>query len=107
MSRQGDPRKNIGFPTKSVSKKIAEYVETGRIADHEKLRAKVPLGLLDVIRIPGLGPKTVRLLWEEGHVTDIETLKAAIDAGSVTSSAIGAMRSSSAMAICDGSCAAA
>ncbi|MHC4429014.1 MAG: DNA polymerase/3'-5' exonuclease PolX, partial [Planctomycetota bacterium] len=46
-----------------------------------KLLEQVPVGLLDVMSIPGLGPKTVRLLWEQAGVTDIDTLKEALDEG--------------------------
>ncbi len=63
--------------------KIIEFVNTGRIAEHEELRAKVPPGLLDLLRIPGLGPKTVAMLWKEAGVTDLPSLKRIIDDGSI------------------------
>ena len=47
--------------------------------DHQRLLDKVPVGLLDVMRIPGLGPKTVQLLWENADVTDIASLKTALE----------------------------
>lgn len=63
------------------AKKIIEYVKTGRVEEHDELVKQIPLGLLKVMEIPGLGPKTVKLLWENAGVTDVATLKAAIDAG--------------------------
>ncbi|MHC4947828.1 MAG: helix-hairpin-helix domain-containing protein, partial [Planctomycetota bacterium] len=65
------------------AKKIIEYVRTGRVAEHEKLLADVPRGLLDVLALPGLGPKTVRALWEQAEITDLASLEAAIRAGTL------------------------
>lgn len=63
------------------AKKIIEYVKTGRVKEHDELVKQIPLGLLKVMEVPGLGPKTVKLLWENAGVTDIPALKAAIEAG--------------------------
>jgi DNA polymerase (family 10) len=61
--------------------RIREYFASGTIADLEALRAKVPPGLPALLRLEGLGPKTVKLLWEEAGVTDLDGLKAAIAGG--------------------------
>ena len=71
-----------GIGAKSA-KKIAEYAETGEIKEHRELLAKVPSGLLDVLAVPGLGPKTVKLLWEEKGVEGIDDLKRIIEDGSI------------------------
>jgi DNA polymerase (family 10) len=63
------------------ARKIVEFVRTGRVKEHDELLAAVPAGLLDVMRVPGLGPKTVKLLWEQAGVTDLATLHAALDGG--------------------------
>jgi len=63
--------------------KIVEFVKTGRIAEHEELLAQVPAGLLDLLRIPGLGPKTVAMLWKEAGITDLAGLKRIIDDGTI------------------------
>ncbi|UCD73915.1 MAG: DNA polymerase/3'-5' exonuclease PolX [Phycisphaerales bacterium] len=63
------------------AKKIIEYVRTGKVKEHQQLLKEIPAGLLDVLKIPGLGPKTVKLLWEQADVTSITTLKKAIDSG--------------------------
>lgn len=65
--------------------RIAEFLETGQIADHEKLLAQVPNGLLKVMDVPGLGPKTVALLWNEAGVESIDDLKAKLDTGELES----------------------
>ena len=63
--------------------KIIECLTTGRIAELDRLREKVPAGLLDIMNIPGVGPKTVRAMWESGGVTDMASLKRAIEDGSL------------------------
>lgn len=65
--------------------RIAEFLETGQIADHAKLLAQVPNGLLKVMDVPGLGPKTVALLWNEAGVESIDDLKAKLDTGELES----------------------
>ena len=64
---------------KGTAEKIAEFADTGRIAEHDALLASVPAGLLRVMEVPGLGPKTVKLLWDELGVTDLDSLRAALD----------------------------
>ncbi|MBC8523158.1 DNA polymerase/3'-5' exonuclease PolX [PVC group bacterium] len=70
---------------KSIAAKIREYLETGEISELNTLLASIPGGLLDVIQVQGLGPKTVRRLWQEANVTDIPSLKEAIDKGHLES----------------------
>lgn len=64
---------------KGTAEKIAEFADTGEISEHRDLLAKVPAGLLAVLEVPGLGPKTVKLLWDEMGVTDLDGLKRALD----------------------------
>ncbi|TVQ79952.1 MAG: DNA polymerase/3'-5' exonuclease PolX [Phycisphaeraceae bacterium] len=66
-----------------TAKKIREYVETGRVHEHDELLAKVPAGLLEVLDVPGLGPKTVRMMWMEKGVESIADLKRILDDGSI------------------------
>ena len=67
----------------SSCKIIKEYVETGRSTDFEEVAASVPAGLLPLLDIPGLGPKTIALLWKQRGVTNLEELVKAIDAGAL------------------------
>lgn len=66
---------------KSSRKVIEDFVKTGRSVDFDELTASVPAGLLEILKLPGLGPKTVRLLWDERGITTVDELAAAIDAG--------------------------
>lgn len=60
---------------------IEEYVKTGRSTDYEEVVASVPPGLLEMMDIPGLGPKTIALLWKERSIQSIQELVAAIEQG--------------------------
>ena len=62
----------------STAKKIAEYLSTGRLTMLDELRAKVPPGLVELIRVPGLGPKTARILHDQLGVDSVEALREAI-----------------------------
>ena len=52
-------------------------METGTIPAAEKLRAKFPAGLVDMTRLPGLGPKRARKLFDELGIDSLEALEAA------------------------------
>ena len=63
----------------TIEGKIVEVVETGDMNALAKLRAKLPPGLVDVMHVPGLGPKTARKLWAELGVEDLDGLRAAAE----------------------------
>src|SRR5919202_6926971 len=67
----------------AISTKIAELLETGRLQFYERLRAKVPDGVLDVVRVPGVGPKTAWRLYQELGIDGLEPLEAAARAGRI------------------------
>jgi DNA polymerase (family X) len=69
---------NVGA---SIAEKIAEYLGTGQIHAMAALREKVPAGVLDLTRIPTLGPKKAMALCTDLGVTSIEELRDAILAG--------------------------
>ena len=69
----------------SSARKIVEYVQTGSIQELKDLESRVPPGLLQVLELPGLGPKTVQVLWEQASIESIDDLKKAIDDGSLLS----------------------
>jgi DNA polymerase (family 10) len=64
---------------KSSAAKIKNYIETGTMPEYEALRNSIPSGLLDLMRVQGLGPKKVRQLWQDAGVVDIVSLRTAID----------------------------
>src|SRR5258708_1102123 len=68
---------------KSSQKIIEEYVKIGRSADCDELARSVPAGLLPLLAIPGLGPKTISLFWKQRGVTNLEELVKALDSGTL------------------------
>src|SRR5687767_12364345 len=66
-----------------TAKKIIEYCTTGSVKEHQELIAKVPPGVLDLTKLPGVGPKTAKMLWEKCGVTDLQSLKEKIDCGAL------------------------
>ena len=69
----------------AISDKIKEIATTGRMAYYDKLIAEVPPSLVELLRIPGLGPKTVRQIWLELGILSIEDLRTAAEAGTIRS----------------------
>ncbi len=67
----------------AISKKIAELLETGRLGYHQELAAQVPKGVLEMMRVPEVGPKTARRLWQELGITSVEALKRAAQEGQI------------------------
>ena len=68
---------------KGVAEKVQELRDTGTVAELDELIAEIPTGLLDVMEIQGLGPKTVRQLWKDLGVTSRDDLRRVIDDGSI------------------------
>jgi DNA polymerase (family 10) len=60
---------------------IKTFIETGRCPDHTDLLTEIPSGLLDILKIPGLGPKGVALVWRQLAVETIADLVACIESG--------------------------
>ena len=65
----------------SIAAKIAEYRESGSIRALDELRAKIPPGVLELTRVPGLGPKRALQLNRDLGVESVDDLAAAIKAG--------------------------
>jgi DNA polymerase (family 10) len=78
--RRGKPPRVPGVG-QAISDKIAELVETGRLRFYDKLRAEIPPTLVEMLQVPGLGPRTVRLVHEELGIATLEELRAAAEAG--------------------------
>ena len=68
---------------KSSLAKIEEFIKTGTISAHQELLKKIPSSLLDLLKIPGMGPKGVKAVYEQLNVTSIAELKNAIESGSL------------------------
>ncbi len=60
-----------------LAHKISEFLSTGKIAAFEQLRRSVPPGVFELLEVPGLGPKTARLLCERLHISTVRQLEEA------------------------------
>jgi len=74
---------NVPGIGKSTAAKIREYVDTGRVATILELRERFPTDLMEMTRIPGLGPKTVVLLRDQLDIESVDQLRAAIASDTV------------------------
>jgi DNA polymerase (family 10) len=73
-----DQIEGIGGSSRKI---IEEFIRTGKSTDFDEVAAGVPEGLIPMLAIGGLGPKTIALLWKERGITSIDQLQKAIDAG--------------------------
>ncbi len=80
--RSGTPPKVSGVG-QAISDKIAELVTTGSMRFYDKLRAEIPPSLVGMLQIPGLGPKTVKQIYEELGIETLEDLRQAAEAGTL------------------------
>ena len=67
--------KEINGVGEALSHKIKEFLEDGRLEYYEKLKKEIPEGVLDLLNIPGLGPKKVSVLFNELKIRNIKQLK--------------------------------
>ncbi len=62
---------------KAISEKIHTYCATGRLAYYEEIKAQIPPGLVEMLRIPSLGPKRTRLLHDKLKISTVTELEEA------------------------------
>src|SRR5947207_15775143 len=79
LTREGRVTELAGIG-KTLEEKIQALLDTGSIPAVEKLRAKFPPGLVDLTRLPGLGPKRARRLFDELGIASLADLRAAAEA---------------------------
>ncbi|HEY6637033.1 MAG TPA: DNA polymerase/3'-5' exonuclease PolX [Solirubrobacterales bacterium] len=72
---------NVG---KTLAEKIETLIETGSIPSADKLKAKFPATLVEVTRVPGLGAKTARRIYDELGVENLIQLKEAAEQGRIS-----------------------
>ncbi len=82
--RSGNPPQIPGVG-KAIGDKIRELATTGQMAVHDRLRAEIPPSLIELLRIPGLGPKTVRQLNTELGIETVEDLRRGAETGRLRS----------------------
>ena len=80
MAREGRVEELAGVG-KTIAEKIDALLETGSIPSADKLKQRIPPGLVAVTRIPGLGPKRARMLNEQLGVTSLDDLREAAEQG--------------------------
>ncbi|MGB6691396.1 MAG: helix-hairpin-helix domain-containing protein, partial [Terracidiphilus sp.] len=79
----GDTAKLLEIPGigKSMAANLKAIAETGTLPLREELLARYGSSLLELLKLPGMGPKTVALLWDAGKIASIDQLAEAIGAG--------------------------
>jgi DNA polymerase (family X) len=78
LAKNGKLTELPGFG-KTMAQKVETLIETGSIPSADKLKAKFPASLVDVTRVPGLGAKTARRLYDELGVKDLDGLREAAE----------------------------
>src|SRR5438046_4383771 len=79
LTREGRVTELAGIG-KTLEEKIQALLDTGSIPAVEKLRAKFPPGLMDMTRLPGLGPKRARRLYAERGLDSLAALRQPVGA---------------------------
>ncbi len=76
LAREGKLKGTPGLGS-TILKRVEEAIETGHITHYDELRANTPAVKLDMLRIPGLGPKKINAIYENLHVNSITELEQA------------------------------
>jgi DNA polymerase (family 10) len=78
-----DPAQLLEIPGigKSMAANLQAIAASGSMPLRDELLAKYGVGLLELLKLPSMGPKTVALLWDAAKISNIDELAAAIDAG--------------------------
>src|SRR5919198_1279619 len=76
LALEGTAKELPGIGT-TIQEKIVQIIDTGEIAALTKRRRTIPPEVVEFLRIPGLGPKTVRKIWQDLGVSTLADLKAA------------------------------
>jgi DNA polymerase (family 10) len=82
VHRRGDLLSIRGIG-ESFARKVEEILATGSCRLLEELRVELPPGILQLMRVPGVGPKSTALIWRELHVSDLDGLEQAARDGSL------------------------
>lgn len=78
-----DPKQLLGIAGigKGMAANIADMVRTGSMPLRDELLTKYKPSMLDLLRLPGMGPKTVALMWSALQISNVEELETAAKAG--------------------------
>ncbi len=69
---------------KGIGERIEEYIKTHHIKDYEKLKKQLPVDIDGLMSIDGVGPKTVKLLYQKLHIKNLEQLEDAVKHGKIS-----------------------
>ena len=83
MVREGRDLKELPGVGDAIAKKVVEMVATGGLEYRDRMMDGLPAGIVEVMRLPGVGPKMAGRLWHELGVTSVDGLVQAIDDGRV------------------------
>jgi DNA polymerase (family 10) len=67
----------------ALATKLAELATTGQLAYYDRMRAQIPSGLLEILKIPGVGPRTAKQLHDELGIDSVDGLRAAAEGGTL------------------------
>ena len=79
-----DGLKEISGVGDAIAKKIAEYINTGKIKEYEELKKSIPFHLTELSAIGGLGPKRAHLLFKKLNIKNIKDLEKAIEKNKIS-----------------------
>jgi DNA polymerase (family 10) len=83
MVEAGRPLTDLPGIGKEMAAHIKEMVETGTLGFRDELLAQVPRSLIELMRLPGLGPKKARKLWDDLKIGSVDQLEEAAKAGRI------------------------
>ena len=68
---------------RGIAGKIVELLETGSCREHDRLAARVPAGVLEMLRVEGVGPRTAEAVWKALGIEDLDALEEACRTGRI------------------------
>ncbi len=79
LFRKGGREALMGIPGvgESIAEKIAEFLETGKLGYHDELKLKFPQHVAELMNVPGIGPKKIKLLHDKLGIKTVAQLEAA------------------------------
>ena len=84
VREKGDLKEIPGIG-QAIADKITELVTTGHLEYYERLKSQFPEGILDLMHVPGVGPKTTERLWKELGLSTVSQLEQSIKDGRLAS----------------------
>ncbi len=82
FNRKGKLR-DIPGVGEGIAKKVKEYLETGRMSKYEQIQKGIPEDLLEMLAIPGMGPKTLALIHKARDIRSLKELEQALKEGTL------------------------